>query len=69
MFNTSLPFEFSIFKKEIEKLLQTVPKTSEYYSETNRIKRLITMFLPLDSKDIPKNSILREFIGGGCFYR
>lgn len=69
MFNTSLPFEFSIFKKEIEKLLQTVSKTSEYYSETNRIKRLITMFLPLDSKDIPKNSILREFIGGGCFYR
>ena len=69
MFNTSLPFEYSIFKEEIEELLTEVPKTSEYYSETNRIKTLITLFLPLESDDIPKNSILREFIGDGCFYR
>lgn len=69
MFNTSLPFEYSIFKDEIEELLIEVPKTSEYYSETNRIKTLITLFLPLESGDIPKNSILREFIGEGCFYR
>lgn len=69
MFNTSLPFEFSIFKEEIEGLLDTVPRNSVYYSETNRIKSLLSMFLPLESEFIPINSILREFIGEGCFYR
>lgn len=69
MFNTSLPYEFAIFKKVIEEELDNIPATSEYYAETSRLKALLTMFLPLDSELIPTNSILREFIGGGCFYR
>ncbi len=69
MFNTSLPFEFSIFKKVLQNELESIPKTSIYYSETNRLNSLLSMFLPLDSELIPINSILREFIGGGCFYR
>lgn len=69
MFNTSLPYEFALFKELIEKELKKIPDTSDYYSETNRLYTLLEMFLPLESGVIPVNSILREFIGDGCFYR
>ena len=28
----------------------------------------LSYFLPVDEKDVPENSIIREFIGGSCFY-
>ena len=28
---------------------------------------MLKMFLPIPSEDIPKDSLLREFIGGSCF--
>ena len=35
--------------------------------EAKRLINMLKMFLPIPSDDIPKDSILREFIGGGCF--
>ena len=30
-------------------------------------EKFLDYFVGLDTTDIPKNSILREFVGGGCF--
>lgn len=69
MFNSSLPYEFAIFKFFAEPLLLTVTEDSPYYSEAKRLYELLSLFLPLETKEIPINSILREFTGEGCFYR
>ncbi len=69
MFNSSLPYEFAIFKFFAEPLLLTVTEDSKYYSEAKRLYELLSLFLPLETKEIPINSILREFTGEGCFYR
>jgi len=37
------------------------------YSEARRLIEFLNNFLPIDSKEIPANSIIREFIGGSCF--
>ena len=34
-----------------------------------RLYEFLGYFLPIEKDDIPINSIIREFIGGGCFYR
>jgi uridine kinase len=35
--------------------------------EARRLLKFLDYFLPLPAEDVPTNSILREFIGGGCF--
>jgi len=37
------------------------------YLEAKRLLKFLDYFLGIDTEAIPKNSILREFIGGGCF--
>ncbi len=69
MFNSSLPYEFAVFRTFMEPLLLTINEESEYYSDVKRLYELISFFLPIETKDIPINSILREFTGEGCFYR
>ena len=68
MFNSALIYELAVLKPYILPLLNGVGEDSPYYTEINRLKKFIKYFVPLDSKDIPNNSILREFIGGSCFY-
>ena len=67
MFNSGLLYEYSVLKKHIEPLLMAVEETSPYYSDVLRLKELTDRFLPLEENVVPLNSILREFIGGGCF--
>ena len=67
MFNSGLLYEYSVLKKHIEPLLMAVGEMSPYYSDVLRLKELTDRFLPLEETVVPLNSILREFIGGGCF--
>lgn len=68
MFNSALMYELSVLKTLAEPLLNEVNNTSEEYSEANRLIEFLSYFLPIDPKDVPANSIIREFIGGSCFY-
>ena len=43
--------------------------SSEYYSEARRLYAHLNNFIPLETGDIPIDSIVREFIGSGCFNR
>ena len=39
----------------------------EEYYEAKRLLKFLDYFLGIDVTRVPQNSILREFIGGGCF--
>ena len=68
LFNSALVYELAILKKYAEPLLESVPSDSAQYSEAVRMLKFIKFFEVLeDEKDIPNNSIMREFIGGSIF--
>lgn len=66
-YNTAMIYEVGVLKTFVEPLLYSVPTTSPYYDEAMRLVNFLKLFLPISSESIPKDSILREFIGGGCF--
>ena len=67
MFNSALVYEFAVLKQYAEPLLFGIPKDSEEYLEAKRLLKFLDYFIGVSSEDIPKNSILREFIGGGSY--
>ena len=67
LFNTSLIYEMGVLKTYAAPLLYLVDIDSPYYMDAKRLIDLLKMFMPIPSEDIPKDSLLREFIGGGCF--
>jgi uridine kinase len=68
MFNSSLIFELGVLKTYADPLLSGIDASYPEYSEAKRLMEFLSLFLPIDSKEIPQNSIIREFIGGSCFY-
>ena len=70
MFNSSLDYEMPILKKYIYPQLIAIGPESEHYTMARRLVKFLNYFHSSDVEDeIPINSILREFIGGCCFYR
>lgn len=67
MFNSALVYELAVLKTYAEPLLHAVPKDSKEWVEAKRLLKFLDYFLPIPADDIPKNSLIREFIGGGCF--
>lgn len=68
MFNSSLIYELGVLKTLAEPLLAEIDSTHPEHSEARRLLEFLSYFLPIDSKEIPFNSIVREFVGGSCFY-
>lgn len=69
IYNSSLNYEPSVMKTFAQPLLLQVDNSSEYYSEARRLYSYLNNFIPLETGNIPINSIIREFIGSGCFNR
>lgn len=67
MFNSALLYELAVLKQYAEPVLLGIPKDCEEYVEAKRLLKFLDYFVAIGSEDIPKNSLLREFIGGGCF--
>jgi uridine kinase len=67
MFNSAMFYEISVLKPFAEPLLKKVDKTSPYYSQAKKLLDFLQYFEVVDSANVPINSIIREFIGGGCF--
>ncbi|WP_407400994.1 nucleoside kinase [Sodaliphilus sp.] len=66
-FNSSLIFELAVMKMHAEPVLRQVPVNSPEYAEAHRLLKFLNYFEPLDEKDIPSTSLLREFLGGSSF--
>jgi uridine kinase len=68
MFNSSLLFELSAMKNHALPILQQVPSSTPEYAVASRLMKFLNYFEPLDEKDIPSTSLLREFLGGSSFH-
>ena len=68
MFNSSLLFELSVMRNYALPILQQVPSNVPEYAEATRLIKFLNYFEPLDEKDIPSTSLLREFLGGSSFH-
>ncbi len=67
MFNSALPYELSVLKGYVEPLLRSVSDESPSYGEAQRLLAMLRFMPLIRSQEVPNLSILREFIGGGCF--
>ena len=67
MFNSALIYEISVLKLYAEPLLFGIGKDEPEYQEAKRLLKFMDYFVGIPDDIIPNNSILREFIGGGCF--
>lgn len=66
--NSALIYEIGALKTYVEPLLYSVSYDSPYYEESKRLLNFLRIFLPIPADEIPKDSVLREFIGNGCFH-
>ncbi len=67
MFNSSLMYELCVLKGFAEELLAKVTSDVPEYAEARRLLRFLSYFLRIPAREVPRNSILREFIGGSLF--
>ena len=67
IFNSALIYEIALLKPFVEPLLFGVPKDCEEYIEAKRLLKFLNYFLPIPADDVPKTSLMREFVGGGCY--
>ena len=67
-FNSTLVYELGVLKPHALKELNKITEESPVYSEAIRLKAFLSFFKEIDIEEVPKNSILREFIGGSSFY-
>lgn len=68
VFNTELTYELCVMKKYAMKALSDITTDDEYFIQANRIIKFLKYVEDIDDKFVPCNSLLREFIGGSCFY-
>jgi len=66
-FNSALVYEMCVLKQYAEPLLFGLDPSSPRYTEARRLIRFLSSFLGMPAENIPRSSILREFIGGSCF--
>ena len=66
--NSSLLYEIGILKLYAEPLLFSVKENEDCYPEAIRLINFLNNFLAIPSENVPKDSVLREFIGGSCYY-
>lgn len=67
MFNSALIYELAVLKPYVEALLFGFDRSVPEYMEAKRLLKFLDYFVGIGSENVPTNSLLREFIGGGCF--
>ena len=66
MFNSALIYELAVLKPYVEAQLFGVERECTEYIEAKRLLKFLDYFVGIGSEKVPTNSLLREFIGGGC---
>ncbi len=67
MFNSASLYELAVLKIFAEPLLFAIPTDAPEYPEAKRLLKFLDYFLGLSCEDVPRNSLIREFIGGSVF--
>lgn len=66
-FNSALDYELGVLKVFADPLLDTIKPTMPEYAEAMRIEAFLYNFAPIPAQYVPRDSILREFIGDSDF--
>lgn len=69
IYNTSLIYELGVLKPFAENLLLKVDENDVHYSDARRLYKLLGNFRTIETTEVPLDSIVKEFVGKGCFYR
>lgn len=67
MFNSALIYELAVLKPYAESILFGIPKDIPEYVEAKRLLKFLDYFIGISSEEVPKNSLMREFVGGSIF--
>ena len=67
IFDSSLPYEVSVMRNYAVPLLQSVPEENDRHDELLQLIDAFQYFEPIDPALVPRDSLLREFIGGGSY--
>ncbi|MEM9423608.1 MAG: nucleoside kinase [Spirochaetota bacterium] len=68
VFNSVLEYEIPILKTYAAPLLKQVKPDQATYATAKHLENILSFFPSLSSSPVPKDSILREFIGGSSFH-
>ena len=66
--DSSLPYEVSVMGNYAVPLLQSVPEHNERHDELLELIRAFEWFEPIDPALVARDSLIREFIGGGSYH-
>lgn len=67
MFNSALIYELAVLKPYAESVLFGISKDVPEYVEAKRLLKFLDYFIGVSTEEIPKNSLMREFVGGSIF--
>jgi uridine kinase len=67
MFNSALVYEPAVLKNRCLAIIKGIKRKEPEYEEAKRLADFLNLFYELGERDVPSNSILREFIGGSSF--
>ena len=67
MFNTAMLFELAVIKSQAEPLLELVPENADEHAEAYRLLKFLKYIAPIQNRQLPPTSLLREFLGGSSF--
>lgn len=67
MFNSTTIYELAVLKPYAERLLYSIEPGEPEYFEAVRLLKFLGYFLSVSPEELPRNSIVREFVGGSCF--
>ena len=66
-FDSSLPYELPVFNHTAVELFKTVPEGIERFEELRAVLPALLLFGEIGEDLVPRDSLIREFIGGGCY--
>jgi uridine kinase len=66
-FNSALDYELAVLKPLVEPLLLQIKPSNTEYAEARRLAAFLSNFLAVSDIEVPRTSILREYIGKSGF--
>ena len=68
IFDSSLPYEVSVMRNYAVPMLKAVPEENERHNELLELIDAFQFFEPIDPSLVARDSLIREFIGGGSYH-
>ena len=67
IFDTSMLYELAALRPKAEKVLEKVPTDAREYRIAEKLLQFLRCIKPIWGSQIPRTSLMREFIGGSIF--